>query len=250
MKTQNKNIIACIDIKNGTAVKGVNFTGLKEVGNPVEMALQYANNGADEIALLNIAATDKNTLLFLDIIKEVSKNINVPILAGGGINTLQTANNMLLAGATKISIGSAAVKSPTIISQLSQEFGSDKIVVAIDYKTTDVGNYVYIKGGKEKTNILLNDFVKKAESLGAGEILLTSMNKDGTKSCFDLKTISEIVKIVGINIIASGGAGEIRHFTELFTKTDAKSALAAGIFHSGVISIAQLKQELQRIENQ
>ncbi len=246
MKAQNKYIIACIDIKDGKAVKGTNFVGLKEVGNPVEMALEYANNGADEVALLNIAANENNNRIFRNILEEISQKTDVPLLVGGGINSLETAKQMLDSGASKISIGSAAVGNPGLIKELSQAFGGDKITVAIDYNTTEGDNYVYIKGGREKTDILLEDFVRTMEKNGAGEILLTSMNKDGTKSGFDVETIAKISKLVGINIIASGGAGKIEHFTELFNKTGAGSALAAGIFHYGTVSIPQLKQELQK----
>ncbi|MBC7439903.1 MAG: imidazole glycerol phosphate synthase subunit HisF, partial [Flavobacterium sp.] len=225
-----KRIIPCLDIKNGRVVKGIQFEGLKDAGNPIELAQYYSENGADELVFLDISATLENRKTLAALVGEIAKKINIPFTVGGGINSLEDAKIMVENGADKVSINSAALKNPNLITALSNEFGSQFVVVAIDIKFTENNWMVFTKGGTEKTTWHAVDWAKEAEKLGAGEILLTSMNNDGEKKGFALSITNQISQSVSIPVIASGGAGNGEHFAELFLKTEASAGLAASIF--------------------
>lgn len=240
-----KRIIPCLDIKNGRVVKGVQFEGLKDAGNPIELAQFYSENGADELVFLDISATLENRKTRVDLVNQMARKINIPFTVGGGINSVADAKIMVQNGADKISINSAAIKNPNLIAELSKEFGSQFVVVAIDVKLVEDDWFVFVKGGTEKTNWKAIDWAKKAGELGAGEILLTSMNNDGEKKGFSLEITNQISKAVSIPIIASGGAGSVEDFFDLFSKTEASGGLAASIFHYNEVSISQLKAHLQ-----
>lgn len=240
-----KRIIPCLDIKDGMTVKGINFEGLKNAGNPVELAKKYENDGADELVFLDITATIEKRKTFVDLVKEIAKELSIPFTVGGGISSVDDVRKLLEAGADKISINSSAVKSPKLISYLAKEFGSQCVIVAIDTKFVDSTDYVYVKGGTEKTDLKTLAWAKKAEELGAGEILLTSMDGDGTKKGFDLRITKLISENVNIPVIASGGAGKIEDFEKVFKETKATGGLAASIFHFGEIQIQDLKSELK-----
>lgn len=240
-----KRIIPCLDIKNGRVVKGIQFEGLKDAGNPIELAQYYSENGADELVFLDISATLENRKTLAALVGEIAKKINIPFTVGGGINSLEDAKIMVENGADKVSINSAALKNPNLITALSHEFGSQFVVVAIDIKFTENNWMVFTKGGTEKTNWHAVDWAKEAEKLGAGEILLTSMNNDGEKKGFALSITNQISQSVSIPVIASGGAGNAEHFAELFLKTEASAGLAASIFHYNEITIPDLKKILK-----
>lgn len=240
-----KRIIPCLDIKNGRVVKGVQFEGLKDAGNPLELAQYYSENGADELVFLDISATLENRKTLADLVNQIAHKINIPFTVGGGINSVAEAKILVENGADKVSINSAAVKNPTLITDLANEFGSQFVVVAIDIKLAENDWYVFVKGGTEKTNWKAIDWAKKVTELGAGEILLTSMNNDGEKKGFALEITDQISKAVSIPVIASGGAGNSEDFAELFQKTDASAGLAASIFHYNEVSISELKTYLQ-----
>jgi len=240
-----KRIIPCLDIKDGTTVKGVNFEGLINAGNPIDLARKYENEGADELVFLDITATIEERKAFLELVKDIAKELSIPFTVGGGISTMEDVRKLLEAGADKISINSSAVNNPKLISDLSEEFGSQCIVVAIDTKFIDNSDFVFVKGGREKTALKTLDWVKKAEELGAGEILLTSMDGDGTKGGFDLRITKLVSQSINIPVIASGGAGKIEDFEDVFNQTKATGALAASIFHFGEIGIKDLKKELR-----
>ncbi|WP_027379387.1 imidazole glycerol phosphate synthase subunit HisF [Chryseobacterium daeguense] len=240
-----KRIIPCLDIKDGTTVKGINFEGLRNAGNPVELAKKYENDGADELVFLDITATIEKRKTFVDLVKEIAKELSIPFTVGGGISTIEDVRKLLEAGADKISINSSAVKNPQLISDLAKEFGSQCIVVAIDTKFIDGSDWVHVKGGREITDFKTLDWAKKAERSGAGEILLTSMDGDGTKSGFDLRITKLISENINIPLIASGGAGTMKDFEDVFTKTKATGGLAANIFHFGEVNIQDLKSELK-----
>jgi len=240
-----KRIIPCLDIKDGTTVKGVNFEGLKNAGDPVELAKKYEEEGADELAFLDITATIEQRKTFLDLVKTIAKELSIPFTVGGGISSVEDVGKLLEAGADKISVNSSAVNNPQLINDLAKEFGSQCIIVAIDTKCIDQKNWVHIKGGREMTNLQTLEWAKKVEILGAGEILLTSMNSDGTKKGFDVKITRLISENVNIPVIASGGAGKIEDFVKIFNDTKATAALAASIFHFGEIKIDDLKQNLK-----
>ena len=237
-----KRIIPCLDIKNGRVVKGIQFEGLKDAGNPIELAQYYSENGADELVFLDISATLENRKTLAELVGEIAKKINIPFTVGGGINSLEDAKIMVKNGADKVSINSAALKNPNLITALSHEFGSQFVVVAIDIKFTENNWMVFTKGGTEKTTWRAVDWAKEAEKLGAGEILLTSMNNDGEKKGFALSITNQISQSVSIPVIASGGAGNAEHFAELFLKTEASAGLAASIFHYNEITIPDLKK--------
>lgn len=239
-----KRIIPCLDIKDGKTVKGINFTELRDAGNPVELARRYVEEGADELVFLDITATLEKRKTLTTLVTQIAKEITIPFTVGGGINSLEDAKAVIEAGADKVSINSSAVKNPVLITEIAQQFGSQCVVVAIDVKSDADGDFVYINGGSEKTNWKLFDWAKKVETLGAGEILLTSMNQDGTKNGFALQHNYLLSKTLNIPVIASGGAGKKEHFVELFQKTNASAGLAASIFHFGEISISDLKQTL------
>jgi len=240
-----KRIIPCLDIKDGRVVKGVQFLELKDAGNPVELASFYSKNGADELVFLDISATLEKRKTLAEMVTQLSKEINIPFTVGGGIQSVEDARLLLQSGADKVSINSAAVLNPELITQISDAFGSQSLVVAIDIKKIENDWYVFIKGGTESTGILATDWAKKVEELGAGELLITSMNNDGSKDGFALEITNEISKSVSIPVIASGGAGTSQHFIDLFTKTEVSAGLAASIFHFNEVPISELKNVLK-----
>lgn len=240
-----KRIIPCLDIKNGETVKGVNFLDLKEVGNPVEMAIKYSEQGADELVFLDISATDERRKTLIPLVKEIAKNINIPFTVGGGINALENVEELLKNGADKITINSAALSDPNLITEVAKRFGSQCMVLAIDTKFVGNQHKVFSNGGKIETNKELFSWAKEVENLGAGEILLTSMNTDGTKAGFAIEITKTLSELINIPVIASGGAGTMRHFEDVFTETKATGALAASIFHFNEIGIPELKNYLK-----
>ncbi len=241
-----KRIIPCLDVKDGRTVKGVNFVNLQDAGDPVELAWQYSREGADELVFLDISATHEKRKTTLELVKAVAREVNIPFTIGGGISELADAEALLLAGADKISVNSAAVRNPQLIRQLSDAFGKQFVVVAIDTRFSEGRNYVYLNGGRVKTEIETFQWVKQAEESGAGEILLTSMDFDGTKGGFDCELLAEINRQINIPIIASGGAGKIEHFVDVFQTSNVDAALAASVFHYGEINIGELKEVLQK----
>lgn len=241
-----KRIIPCLDIKDGRTVKGINFVGLRDAGDPVELAARYAEEGADELCFLDITATVEKRDTLAKLVKAVGHEINIPFTVGGGIKGVKDVSVLLKAGADKISINSAAVKRPELISDLAQEFGRQCVVVAIDTKQEENGEwYVYVHGGRTRTALKALDWARQVNELGAGEILLTSMNSDGTQAGFSKDITRAMGKIIPIPIIASGGAGTMDHFAEVFNEGEADAALAASVFHFGTIPIPALKSYLQ-----
>ena len=240
-----KRIIPCLDIKNGETVKGVNFLDLKEVGNPVEMAIRYSQQGADELVFLDISATEERRKTFIPLVREIARHINIPFTVGGGINALENVEELLKNGADKITINSASLSNPKLITDVAKRFGSQCMVVAIDTKVVQNQNKVFSNGGKIETEKELFSWAKEVENLGAGEILLTSMNTDGTKSGFAIEITKQLSELVNIPVIASGGAGTMKHFEDVFTETKATGALAASIFHFNEIAIPELKNYLK-----
>lgn len=240
-----KRIIPCLDIKNGETVKGVNFLDVKEVGNPVEMAIKYSDQGADELVFLDISATEERRKTLIPLVREIARHINIPFTVGGGINALENVEELLKNGADKITINSAALSNPKLINDVAKRFGSQCMVVAIDTKLVQNQNKVFSNGGKIETEKELFSWAKEVENLGAGEILLTSMNTDGTKSGFAIEITKQLSELVNIPVIASGGAGTMQHFEDVFTETKATGALAASIFHFNEIAIPELKNYLK-----
>ena len=240
-----KRIIPCLDIQNGRTVKGINFVGIRDAGDPIELAKKYAKEGADELVFLDITATVENRDTLIDLVEHISEAIDIPFTVGGGINSVEHVRKLLTAGADKISINSAAVRNPQLIQYLANEFGSQCVVLAIDTKFNGTDWKVYVKGGREETSLKAVDWAKKGVELGAGEILLTSMNNDGTKDGFALDITQEICKNVKVPVIASGGAGKLNHFSDLFEQTKATGGLAASIFHYDEIPIPSLKNYLK-----
>ena len=241
-----KRIIPCLDIKNGRTVKGVNFIDLIDAGDPVELAKKYANSGADELVFLDISATEERRKTLVDLVKKVAQTINIPFTVGGGISSITDVDILLKNGADKVSINSSAVKNPELINELAAVFGSQCIVVAIDAKQIDGHWKVHLVGGKVPTEIDLFDWAKEAENRGAGEILFTSMDNDGTKNGFANQALAKLSQTVNIPIIASGGAGNVQHFVDVFTIGRADAALAASVFHFQDIEISALKFEMQK----
>lgn len=240
-----KRIIPCLDIKNGRTVKGVNFVNLIDAGDPVVLAKQYADLGADELVFLDIAATLENRGTTLDMVLKVAEQVNIPFTVGGGISSIEHVNALLKCGADKVSINSSAVKRPDLINELSDKFGSQCVVVAIDAKQIDGEWLVHLAGGTIPTDINLFTWAKEVEKRGAGEILFTSMNNDGTKAGFANEALAKLSTELNIPIIASGGAGSVQHFIDTFVEGKSDAALAASVFHFGEIPISDLKQELQ-----
>jgi cyclase len=240
-----KRIIPCLDIKNGRTVKGVNFVDLIDAGNPVELAKQYADLGADELVFLDISATLEGRATTLDMVLHVAEQVNIPFTVGGGISSIEDVDALLQCGADKVSINSSAVKRPELINELSNKFGSQCVVVAIDAK--QIGNQwkVHLAGGSIPTEIDLFEWAKEVEQRGAGEILFTSMNHDGTKNGFANEALAKLSEELNIPIIASGGAGNVQHFIDTFKIGKADAALAASVFHFGEIRIPELKKELK-----
>lgn len=241
-----KRIVPCLDIKNGRTVKGVNFVDLRDAGDPVVLAKQYADLGADELVFLDISATQEGRRTMHDMVLKVAEQVNIPFTVGGGISSVEDVDDLLHCGADKVSINSAAVKRPDLINELSSKFGSQCVVVAIDAKEIDGEWYVHLAGGTIPTDIKLFDWAIEVEQRGAGEILFTSMNHDGTKAGFANVALSKLSSLVNIPIIASGGAGSIQHFVDTFKQGGSDAALAASVFHFGEIPILKLKQELKR----
>jgi len=240
-----KRIIPCLDIKDGRTVKGVNFVSIRDAGDPIELAKRYVQEGADELVFLDITATLEKRKTLVELVTKIAKEINIPFTVGGGTQTVEDAKALINAGADKISVNSAAVKNPDLITQIANELGSQCVVIAIDTKFENNEWKVFINGGKTFTNLKTIDWATQAEQLGAGEILLTSMNNDGTKNGFALDILSKVSKQVNIPVIASGGAGNKEHFKEVFEKTNVSAALAASIFHFGEITIPELKTYLK-----
>lgn len=243
---QTKRIIPCLDIKNGRTVKGVNFVGLRDAGDPVDLAEIYAKNGADELVFLDISATEERRKTLADLVEKVAERINIPFTVGGGISSLDDVALLLNSGADKVSINSAAVKNPNLITQIAKRFGNQCVVVAIDAKQVNNQWKVHLVGGKQATEIDLFDWAQEVEQLGAGEILFTSMNNDGTKNGFANEALAQLSTLVNIPIIASGGAGSMAHFEETFRLGKSDAALAASVFHFKEIEIPQLKKYLNQ----
>ena len=241
-----KRIIPCLDVKDGRVVKGVNFVNLIDAGDPVEAAIAYDKKGADELVFLDITATSDNRDTVEDMVRRVAQKVFIPFTVGGGIKTVEDFRKLLLAGADKISVNSSAIKRPELITEAAEKFGSQCVVVAIDAKRREdnSGWDVYVAGGRINTHLDAVEWAKKAESLGAGEILLTSMDCDGTKAGYDLDLTRTISESVSIPVIASGGAGNMEHFYDAFTLGKADAVLAASLFHFGEIQIKDLKQYL------
>ena len=240
-----KRIIPCLDIKNGRTVKGVNFVNLIDAGDPVVLAKQYAELGADELVFLDIAATLENRGTTLDMVEKVAEQVNIPFTVGGGISSIEHVDALLKCGADKISINSSAVKRPELVNELAHKFGSQCVVVAIDAKLIDGEWFVHLAGGTIPTKINLFNWAKEVEEKGAGEILFTSMDHDGTKAGFANEALAKLSSELNIPIIASGGAGNIQHFIDTFTIGKSDAALAASVFHFGEILISDLKNELK-----
>lgn len=240
-----KRIIPCLDVKDGRTVKGVNFVALRDAGDPVELAYQYSQQGADELVFLDITATHERRKTLVELVKSVARQVNIPFTIGGGINEISDADILLNSGADKISVNSAAVRNPSFIDELALGFGKQFVVVAIDTKNINGKNYVHLNGGRIATSIETEAWVKEAEERGAGEILLTSMDHDGTKAGFDNELLKKINDNLGIPLIASGGAGNIQDFVDVFRLTNADAALAASVFHYGEILIPDLKLKLR-----
>lgn len=240
-----KRIIPCLDIKDGRTVKGINFTNIRDAGDPVELAMSYSEQGADELVFLDITATVEKRKTLVELVKSIAANINIPFTVGGGISSVNDVEILLQNGADKISVNTAAFIEPELLKQLSSAFGSQCVVLAIDTKKEADGEwYVYLNGGRTKTEIKTMDWARKAVDAGAGEILLTSMNNDGTKNGFALDITSALSNGLPVPVIASGGAGTVEHFKDVFQKANADAALAASIFHYKEVEIPVLKQYL------
>lgn len=241
-----KRIIPCLDVRDGKVVKGVNFVGIKEVGDPVEYAVLYNEQGADEIVFLDITASHEGRGTMVDVVRRTAQRVFVPLTVGGGIRSIEDFRDILRAGADKVAVNSAAVKNPQLIHQAAEIFGNQCVVLAIDgRKMADGSAHVYINGGRIDTGKDVVSWAKEGEALGAGEILLTSMNADGTKNGYDLAMTQAVAQAVGIPVIASGGCGSLAHFAEIFTETGADAALAASLFHFGELTIPQVKDYLR-----
>jgi cyclase len=241
-----KRIIPCLDIKNGKTVKGINFINLRDAGDPVVLAKQYALQGADELVFLDISATLESRKTTRDMVTKVAREIDIPFTVGGGVSSVEDAKLLLQSGADKIAVNSAAVKRPELVRELSQHFGNQCVVVAIDAKKLSNHWQVHLAGGTISTDLDLFEWAKTVETLGAGEILFTSMNHDGAKTGFANGALAQLSDTINIPIIASGGAGTVDHFETVFKEGKADAALAASIFHFGEISIPKLKTELQQ----
>lgn len=240
-----KRIIPCLDIKDGKTVKGVNFQNIRDVGDPVELGALYSDEGADELVYLDITATHEGRKLFADLVKRIAANLNIPFTVGGGISEMSDAENLLAAGADKISVNSAVIRDPSLIDRIAKAFGSQFVVVAIDARFESGFWQVYVNGGRIPTGKDIFSWAREAESRGCGEILFTSMNHDGTRNGFACDATAELSRILGIPVIASGGAGKPDHFRDVFTRGMADAALAASIFHFREIPLPELKNYLR-----
>lgn len=240
-----KRIIPCLDVRDGKVVKGINFVGIKEVGDPVECASEYDRQGADEIVFLDITATHEGRGTMLEVVKNTAKKVFVPLTVGGGIRTIEDFRDTLRAGADKVSVNSSAVRNPDLISEAADIFGSQCVVTAIDAKRKSDGSFtVVVNGGRIDMGIDAVEWAKEAERRGSGEILLTSMDADGTKAGFDTDLLNAVCKAVNIPVIASGGCGKLEHFSEVFEKTNASAALAASLFHYRELTVDQVKKHM------
>ena len=239
-----KRIIPCLDVKDGETVKGVNFVGLRSAGDPVELGKAYSEQGADELVFLDITASFEGRKTFTEMVTRVAREINIPFTVGGGINELSDVERMLMAGADKVSMNSAAIRHPELIEETAKRFGSQVCVCAIDARLDDDGWHCYLKGGRERTERGLFEWAREAQERGAGEILFTSMNHDGVKQGYANEALARLADELSIPIIASGGAGAKEHFRDAFTLGHADAALAASVFHFGEIPIQELKQYL------
>ena len=244
-----KRIIPCLDVNMGRVVKGVNFVNLKDVGDPVEIAEFYNKEGADELVFLDITASNEGRKTMIDVVKRTAEKVFIPLTVGGGISSLEDIKNILRAGADKVSLNSAAIKNPQLVKEASDRYGAQCVVVAVDAKMREdrSGWNVYINGGRVDTGLDALIWVKKAESLGAGEILLTSMDADGTKAGYDIALTKAVSSAVNIPVIASGGCGKIEDFFEVFEKSGADAALAASLFHYKELSIKEVKEYLNKM---
>ena len=241
-----KRIIPGLDVRDGKVVKGVNFVGIQEVGDPVECARAYMEQGADEIVFLDITATSDNRDTIVDVVRETAKQVFVPLTVGGGIRSVEDFSKLLRAGADKVSVNSSALKNPQLIAEAADKFGSQCVVAAIDAKRMEDGSWhAFVAGGRKDTGIDAVEWAAKACELGAGEILLTSMDADGTKQGFDLDLLNAVIARVNIPVIASGGCGSLAHFSEVFEKTGADAALAASLFHYKELTVGQVKEHLR-----
>ncbi len=240
-----KRIIPCLDITEGRVVKGINFVNIRDAGDPVEWARKYDRDGADELVFLDITATSDNREILIDVVEKVSDEIFIPFTVGGGIRTVQDMQRILQAGADKVSINTSAVQNPSLIKDGAMHYGSQCIVVAVDVKREPEGFRVYVKGGREKTEINAIEWCEKVESLGAGELLVTSMDRDGTKDGYDLELLKEISSLVNIPVIASGGCGELAHLYDAVVLGGASAVLAASIYHYGEFTIPETKKYLK-----
>nr|4EVZ_A Chain A, HisF-LUCA [synthetic construct]4EVZ_B Chain B, HisF-LUCA [synthetic construct] len=240
-----KRIIPCLDVKDGRVVKGVNFENLRDAGDPVELAARYDEEGADELVFLDITASHEGRETMLEVVERTAEQVFIPLTVGGGIRSVEDASRLLRAGADKVSINTAAVKNPELITEAAEEFGSQAVVVAIDAKRVGGGWEVFTHGGRKPTGLDAVEWARKVVELGAGEILLTSMDRDGTKAGYDLELTRAVSEAVSVPVIASGGAGELEHFAEVFELEGADAALAASIFHFGEITIREVKAYLR-----
>ena len=242
-----KRIIPCLDVRDGRVVKGVNFVNIRDAGDPVELARFYTDQGADEIVFLDITATSDGRATVADVVERTAEQVFVPLTVGGGIRTLEDFRQLLRAGADKISVNSAAVKDPGLISRAAERFGSQCVVLAIDARRRPEGSYeVVVAGGRTPTGLDAVEWARRGEALGAGEILLTSMDADGTKAGFDLEMTRAVTQAVSIPVIASGGCGSLEHFAQVFAETDCDAALAASLFHFGELTVPQVKEYLRK----
>lgn len=244
-----KRIIPCLDVRDGKVVKGVNFVGIREVGEPVECAMEYDRQGADEICFLDITATHEGRRTMVDVVRKTAEHVFVPLTVGGGIGSVEDFREILRAGADKVSVNSAAVKNPELISQAAEIFGSQCVVAAIDAKRDEKGRFkVVVHGGRKDTGLDAVEWAKKCQELGAGEILLTSMDTDGCREGFDLELLRAVCSVVSIPVIASGGCGRLEHFSQVFEETGADAALAASLFHFRELTVEEVKEHLAEHE--
>lgn len=242
-----KRVIPCLDVRDGRVVKGVNFVNIRDAGDPVELATYYSDQGADEIVFLDITATSDGRKTVADVVERTASRVFVPLTVGGGIRTLEDFQVLLRAGADKISVNSAAVRDPTLISRAAERFGSQCVVLAIDARKGQGGGYeVVVAGGRTPTGLDAVEWAKEGQRLGAGEILLTSMDADGTKAGFDIEMTRAVTQAVSIPVIASGGCGSLEHFAQVFEETGCDAALAASLFHFGELTVPQVKDYLAR----
>lgn len=241
-----KRIIPCLDVKNGRVVKGTNFQGLNDVSSPIELAKYYSANGADELVFYDITASYEERKLFTDILCEVAKNVFIPLTVGGGINTVDDFDRVLKCGADKVSVNSGAIRNPELIREAAQKYGNQCVVISADIKRVDGQFMVFAKGGRENTGMEAISWIKKCVELGAGEVVVNSIDTDGVKGGFDIELLKLVCEAVSVPVIASGGAGNIQHFVDLFNEIpDIDAGLAASIFHFGEVKISDLKEELK-----